>query len=197
MLLHSSVSLFRVFSATMDASSTIMLPVPSSSLTACSYACLVLTPPPKTVKPNALFVPSIMLFAPSCSRLVSLQPIGLRPSPPPHCSLTFSLPRHSISPPLIWSYMGLHPLMSIFVFLGAVAIPTFQPPLPTNSPPAPPCVSFLAIPLITKATAVLTGHPTGLSYPGMLSLMRHPFPSPRIPLVLLPRISSSWTLLTL
>jgi len=194
---RSLVSPFRVSSAIMVARSTTTLPTLSSSPTVSSSGCLVHIPRLKIVKLNALSEPSIMSFAFSYFRLVSHQLIGLRPSPPPHCSLTFSLPRHSISPPLIWYYMGLHPLMSIFVFLGAVAIPTFQPPLPTNSPPAPPCVSFLAIPLITKATAVLTGHPTGLSYPGMLSLMRHPFPSPRIPLVLLPRISSSWTLLTL
>ena len=150
----------------------------------------------RTVKLNALSTLSIMLFAPFFFRLVSHQPTGLRLFPPPH-SLIFFQPRHSISQfPIRFSMGLLHP-MRIFMFSVVAATPTSPLPPPTNSLPAPPCVSFLAIPLITKDTAVLTGPPTGSSYPGMSSLMRHPIPSPRIPLVLLPRTSSSWTLLTL
>ena len=51
-------------------------------------------------------------------------------------------------------------------------------------------VSFSGIPLITKATAASTGHPTGSSSPGMWSLMRHPSHSLRILVVPHPRILS-------
>jgi len=195
MLLHSSVSLFRASSATMAASSTITLPAHSFFLMASSYACPAHIHLHRTVKLNALSTLSIMLFAPFFFRLVSHQPTGLRLFPPPH-SLIFFQPRHSISQFPIWFSMGLLHPMSIFVFSVVAATPTSPLPPPTNSLPAPPCVSFLVTLLIIKATAVSTGLPTGSSFPDMLSLMSHHFPSQRTPLVPPPRTSSFWTILT-
>ena len=129
---RSLVPPFRESSAIMVASSTTTLPALSSSPTESSSGCLVRIPHLKTVKPNALSVPSIMSFALYYFRLAFHQLIGLRPSPPPHSSISF-LPRHS--PPLTWCCTGLRPPMSTSVSSGVNATPTSLPPFPqTRSP---------------------------------------------------------------
>ena len=119
MLLLGLVSPSRRCSAIMVVSLTTTLPALSSSPTMSSFGCPIHIPHLKIEKVNALSIPSIMSFALSCFRLVSHQLIGLRPSTPPHSSIFF-LPRHLVSPPLTWCFMGLHPLMSTFMSLGVL-----------------------------------------------------------------------------
>ena len=188
MLPCSLVSPFRVSSVTMVTNLITIFPMLSSSHMASSCRCHALTPHLKTLKLNALFVPSIMLFAPSYFRLVFHQPIGLRLFLPPPFFLTFFLPRHSTFPPTTWCSTGTRPPMFNSVSLGVVATPIFLPQLPTNSLLNPPCAPSLVTPLIIKTTAASTGHPTRSSSSSMWSLMRRLFHSPRTLVILPPRI---------
>jgi len=66
----------RLFSATTGESLTTLAPVSFSSLRASTFACPVPTHRLKTVKLNALFAPSIMLFAHCSFRRPCLRPTG-------------------------------------------------------------------------------------------------------------------------
>jgi len=124
---------------------------------------------------NALFTLSIMFFGPYCFRPPCLHPTGLRPSPRHPPCLAFYPPRLSSSPRCTLPYWANRQLTSTSEF-SAVSVTQTCPPLHhTNLPPAPPCVSSLAIPLITKDIAALTSLPTESSSPGMSSLMKLPF----------------------
>jgi hypothetical protein len=150
--------------------------VPSSSARASTFACLAPTPHLRTVKLNASFGHSIMLFARCCFRRPCPPRIGLRHSPPQQGCSTYCRPRPLLSPRRTLLCMALHRCMTIYRFLAANVIPTCPPQLLTNSPQGLPYASSSAIPTVTKDTAALTSPPIASSSRGMSSLMKLPFP---------------------
>jgi hypothetical protein len=98
---------------------------------------------------------------------------------------TYCPPKRYDPPPPIRRSIVPHPCMIIYVFSVANVIPTYLPQLLL----APPCVSSLATPIITRDTTVLTQSPI-VSYPAMWSLTRPLFLLPSSPTNLPPRNSS-------
>ena len=128
----SSAPQSRRFSATTGRSLITPALGRSSSPRAFIFACLALTPRPRTVKLNALFALLIMLFAPCCFRHPCLLPTGWRPSLRPLFCSTYCPPRLYSSLRHILPCLASHQPMIIYVSSDANVTQTCRLLLPTN-----------------------------------------------------------------
>ena len=144
---------------------TTLAPARSSSLTVSTSACHAPTPPLRTVRPSASFVPLIMLCAPFCSKLPYPLTSGLKHFRQLPTSLTSYPPKCSRLARRMPPSLALRLPMTISAFSGVSVILTCLLLLPTSCPPGRPSASSWVTLLIIKDTAVLTFPPTESSSP--------------------------------
>jgi hypothetical protein len=176
---HSSAPLSRQFSATMGANLTTPPPARSSSLMVPNFVCPVHTPPPRTAKPSASFVPRTTWCVPSYSRPACHCPIGLMLCTLPPTSSTSYQPKLCTSRHRTLPCLALRPCTTTSACLVARVIPTHPPPHRISLPLGRLSVCFSNTPRIIKGTGVLIALAIGLS-----SLVMSRSMSPIFPLLL-------------